>query len=63
MNREPTYREDKRATGLKAAVFYTHTHTHTHTHLNLAEQDLDNRTIFDKSQREQNPFGIFCAQF
>ncbi len=30
MVRVPTYREDKRATGLKAAVFYTHTHTHTH---------------------------------
>ena len=57
MNREPTYREDKRATGLKAAVFYTH------THLNLAEQDLDNRAIFDKIQREQRPFGFFCATF
>ena len=62
MKREPTYREDKRATGLKAAVFYTHTHTHTHTH-NLAEQDLNKSTVFDKSQREQNPFGIFCASF
>ena len=61
MNREPIYREDKRATGLKAAVFYTH--THTHTHINLAEQDLDNRTIFDKVQREQRPFGFFCATF
>ena len=59
MKRESTYREDKRATGLKAAVFYTH----THTHLNLAEQDLNKNTIFDKFQREQNPFGIFCAQF
>ena len=57
MNREPIYREDKRATGLKAAVFYTH------THINLAEQDLDNRTIFDKVQREQRPFGFFCATF
>ena len=63
MRKVPTYREDKRATGLKAAVFYTHTHTHTHTHLNLAEQDLDNRTIFDKVQREQRPFGFFCATF
>lgn len=59
MKREPTYREDKRTTGLKAAVFYTH----THTHLNLAEQELDKSTVFDKIQREQSPFGFFGAAF
>ena len=61
MKREPTYREDKRATGLKAAVFYTH--THTHTHLNLAEQELDKSRVFDKIQRDVVPFGFFGAAF
>ena len=55
MKRESTYREDKRATGLKAAVFYTH--------LSLAEQKLDKSTVFDKIQRDVVSFGFFGALF